>query len=133
MRKPKTIVPLAVGVLVVLVALVVGASLGDDQHAELDCGEYRFPSVARKTHQENRGNAELDARRQAADAIVECRVLEGLTRREARRTLGRPHQSYSDAWIYVVGDERGPVVVDSEHLLINFRNGRVSAAELFDG
>jgi hypothetical protein len=126
-------VPLAVGVLVVLVALVLGAALRDDQHAQLDCSEYRFPSAAWKKHPNNRDNAELNARRQAVDAIVECGVLEGLTKREARWTLGRPHQSDSNAWIYVVGHERGPVVVDSEHLQINFRNDRVSTAELFDG
>ena len=119
--------------LVVLVALVAGATLRDDQHAQLDCSEYRFPSAAWKKHRVNRDNAELNARREAVDAIVECGVLEGLTRHEARRTLGRPHQSDSDAWIYVVGDERGPVVVDSEHLQITFRNDRVSTTELFDG
>lgn len=52
---------------------------------------------------------------------------------DAQRTLGRPHQSASDAWIYIVGRRAGPVVVDSEHLLINVRNGRVSGAELVDG
>lgn len=125
--------PLAAGVLALLLALVVGASLRDDEHAQLDCGAYRFPSAAWKKQQVTRDNAELRARRQAVDAIVECGVLKGLTKREARRTLGRPHQSDSGAWIYVVGDERGPVVVDSEHLQINFRNGRISTAELFDG
>src|SRR4051812_49266199 len=67
-----------------------------------------------------------------ADDIIRCRLLAGMTRRQARRLLGRPDYRDRRFFDYVVGEERDSFIqIDSESLSIQFdKHGRFVSAQL---
>ncbi len=84
-------------------------------------------------------NAEVEdledfRRHRMADWLVQGRRLIGMSRDEVRSTLGEPtvtsHFREYDL-VYVLGNERGWLSIDSEWLLMRLDDtGRVSAAEI---
>jgi hypothetical protein len=105
--------------------------------ASASCADYKIPqqdwdqSADYTPH-----SGELTPRQQIADRIVECQTLDGSRRADVTRLLGEPDEWGSDPVIasYWLGEERGPVVVDSEYLSVEFgpRN-TVSDVRIIDG
>lgn len=121
--------------MIVVTAMLAASGCGDEsQSASVDCENYEFPSVLWKaTNTREESAEELRIRRQAADAVVACRLLDGEPASQVRRILGKPHRRDTQGWIYVVGEERGPFVVDDEKLYVLLKNDRVTGAQLGDG
>jgi hypothetical protein len=55
-----------------------------------------------------------------ADAMVECRTLEGMDRKAVLRLLGRPEDGAGRELSYELGEDRGPASLDSEFLDVQF-------------
>lgn len=116
---------------------ILGCGGSSDRSNVQDCPSSR--TISRDLSQNwmasrgQRTDSAVERRRMIADKIVDCRLLRGSSKADVERLLGHPGQRYTDAWIYTVGDERGPVTVDSELLNIEFRAGRVTSANLTEG
>lgn len=89
------------------------------------CDGYMFPSQAWKTRSPETRGVDLATLRKAADALVDCGVIDGATKREVRALLGWGGPLREDEWTYSVGIERGPIPIDHETLTIRFLNGHV--------
>jgi hypothetical protein len=64
-----------------------------------------------------------------ADELVRCRVLLGQQDGDIRALLGRPDETLRNEWSYLIGEERGPVKLDSEYLMVVFgADGKVDNA-----
>ena len=79
-------------------------------------------------------NARSGVRLRMADRLIARGTLIGLTRNEAVALLGEPpdHGYFTD-WdlVYLLGDERGFVSIDSEWLVLRLGpNGRITQAKL---
>lgn len=125
----------------VCLLLAVGGSacdgLGD---GETDCATYKFPSrewrTTGKVLDRRDDDEALEARRQAADALVKCRVLQRKTKTQVLRILGQPYIAHSreyDAFDYEIGPERGPFSVDVEFLSVTFKRNRVIRTRTWRG
>jgi len=78
------------------------------------------------------------SRQRLADRLVECESLQGASRRQVRKLLGRPDDHVArdrrldeeGTWSYDLGTERGWMGIDDEHLVVRFgRDERVRSAE----
>lgn len=80
-------------------------------------------------------------RRAAADQIVACNALDGLSVRELKSAIGKPDSSaYGDTaqsrtFTYFVGPERGAIKLDDEYLFVTIDKQRkiVTETEIGDG
>lgn len=103
-------------------AVALGISLlrSDDP----DCGSFRLDRAAWIAREPGTGGTEL------AKDLVECRVLVGMTDRQARALLGPPDASHRDGWRYDLGAERSMFERDRESLTVRVARGRVTGAEI---
>ena len=114
----------------ILMALAIGGS-SCAADTDIDCGSYKFSTqewreAGQRVDRGEEGDA-LKARRRAADALVECRLLRGKTRKQVRRVLGVSRAGREpNAWFYFVGKERGPFSIDEEVLAVQFKGNRVA-------
>lgn len=67
------------------------------------------------------GSGSPTPRQREADRLVRCRALQGKTRAQVRRLLGRPDNGFvrSRHWEYMTGPQRG-VPIDVEYLDVTF-------------
>jgi hypothetical protein len=70
-----------------------------------------------------------------ADDLLRCRWLEGMTKRQVTRLLGRPDEPGVRALAWEVGPERDSVMrIDSEYFEVRFdRHDRFRAASFYQG
>jgi hypothetical protein len=86
-----------------------------------DCGGFRFSPERWRQAIDRGGGREEDEAVALADALVRCRTLDGRTRADVRRLLGRPHRSSPSTWTWSIGwvnDFLGPG--DAEALSVRF-------------
>ncbi len=81
----------------------------------------------------NEGTAPT-ARQRVTDRLIECSTLIGMPRAAVSRRLGTPDLGASPGarWRYVTGPTRD-VPVDSEELVVEFRDDRVTRLHLATG
>ena len=79
-------------------------------------------------------NVRSGVRQRMADRLIARGSLIGLTRNEAVALLGEPPETgYFTDWdlVYLLGDERGFISIDSEWLVLRLGpNGRIAQAKL---
>jgi hypothetical protein len=70
-----------------------------------------------------------------ADDLLRCRQLEGMTKRQVTRLLGRPHERSAREMAWDVGPERDSVFqIDDEYFDVRFdRHDRFRAASFYQG
>lgn len=143
-------VPVALGVLVVLVAAgTVTAYLVLDARRtpDVDCAAFRFDRNGWKTWQAGAGadpygpahrpGSRFTAAQVAAHGLVKCGMLAGSDKRELRALLGVPdgHRFADDSWWYAIGPGRGLLGEASgveESLSVRFdARGRLAEAKLY--
>ena len=108
-------------VLLVSVLLAAAASCAPGA-GPIACSEFRFDAA--------RWRAEPQERQRQGRALARCGTLEGKTRAQVRRMIGRPDPELSSArhWTYDLGPERGVVALDDVWLDLEFREDRVLRA-----
>jgi hypothetical protein len=118
---------------VLLLLATVTAQCGGET---VDCRAFRFDaSEWKRARSDPHGERALSTRRRFADGLVACGTLNGTTRDQSRRLLGRPSEiakSVDGASFdsYYVGPERGSIGLDDELLELEFRRGEVVAIRL---
>lgn len=116
----------------VIVAVAVTFTLGSTSCGGTDCATYKFPTrewlSAGKQIERRDDEDAVKVRRQAADNLVRCRLLQGKTKRQVRAILGGPSITSREehSWSYLVGPERGFISLDDENLTVFFRGDRVA-------
>lgn len=110
----------AIGLLSIVVLLQGCGSVASGPNA--DCASYAFPSVMWKqtVGYAHRDEATVKRRRQAADTLIGCEHLNGLTKEQVTNLLGRHHNEPEtpNDWTFVIGPGRGPFSVDDEFLRV---------------
>lgn len=101
------------------------------------CADFRFPQQDWTSQANDRVQpGQLTPRQRIADRVVECDVLAGRSIRAVVALLGRPDERGGSPLMasYWLGDERGPVQIDSEYLNVTFGSGgRVRDVAIADG
>ena len=93
-----------------------------------DCGAFRIDSTRFRDDVWRAIPADPEP---VAEGIVECRALDGRSRRAVRRLLGRPALRTSEGWWLYVGREATGWDSDARHLSVEFGpDGRVSRTSL---
>ena len=121
------------GAAVILLCLL-GLSACDGLPGGVDCDEFRFDRESWGLGPDPERDPPTP-RQRIADALVECRLLDGRTRAEVLRTLrppdGQAAAGAGDAW--TLGPERG-YGVDDESLEVRYdADGRVRRVEIVQG
>lgn len=134
MKRLATAIVLVTGVVAVAVVAIASG------FSRADCSLSRFDTKAWVRDSSTRRPAEggPSPRQRIADTLIECEgSLQGTTRGEARRLLGRPNSwdtydpGNAGTWSYTLGTERGFIEIDDEHLLVRFTpDRRVRSLEL---
>ena len=131
MKRQATILPLALGVSILLAALLMGSSLRDGT-GQRDCGA--APDFAgwkqATTHATVLSERYEDKRREVADHLVSCGSLRGASSAEVLRRLGRPPDAkvpptQGDSWVYYLGPDG--LGIDDENLYVEFDARRHAA------
>ncbi len=119
---------------VMLGALGYVAGVG---RSDTSCATYEFPSTMwkRTGATGDRSEATVKARRKAADALRACELLDGMTKRQVTKLLGRHYRApdIPNSWEWTIGPERGPFSVDDEILVADFKGGRVTRVAVATG
>jgi hypothetical protein len=124
-----------IGLLSIVILLQGCGSVGSGP--AVDCDSYAFPSVVWKqtVGYAHRDEATVRRRRQAADALVGCQHLTGMTKQQVTKLLGRHHNEPEtpNDWTFAIGPGRGPFSVDDEFLRVLFTDRRVIDTSISDG
>ncbi len=113
-----------------LVALIAAAACGSGGNSSTAGDDCTRPLDRREWIQEDGIKGDPSPRQRAADRLIKCRTLIGMSLREARRLLGRPFEGSGTEFAWLLGDERGLIKLDSEYLTVRLRGGRIVRAEV---